>query len=62
LDDANLRNSVVELEQEAGRLGITGVPFFIIDEAWAVSGAQPAQAWLEVLQRIRNSSPEVATG
>jgi predicted DsbA family dithiol-disulfide isomerase len=56
VDDPDLRASVVDLEEEAGRLGISGVPFFIINEAWAVSGAQPAEAWPEILQRIPNSA------
>jgi predicted DsbA family dithiol-disulfide isomerase len=42
-------------EEEAGRLGISGVPFFVIDRRYGVSGAQPAellaraldQAWSE---------------
>jgi predicted DsbA family dithiol-disulfide isomerase len=62
LDDAELRASVVDLEEEAGRLGISGVPFFIINEAWAVSGAQPAETWLEILQRMPNSATEVPAG
>jgi predicted DsbA family dithiol-disulfide isomerase len=62
LDDTDLRGSVVDLEEEAGRLGISGVPFFIINEAWAVSGAQPAETWMEILQRLPNSAPEVPAG
>jgi predicted DsbA family dithiol-disulfide isomerase len=34
-------------EREAGELGITGVPFFVIDRRYGVSGAQPA----ELIQR-----------
>ena len=30
-------------EQLARQLGITGVPFFLIESKWAVSGAQPAE-------------------
>ena len=58
IDDPDLRASVVDLEEEAGRLGISGVPFFIINEAWALSGAQPTETWLEILQRIPNSPAE----
>jgi predicted DsbA family dithiol-disulfide isomerase len=43
-------------EAEANRLGIHGVPFFVIGGRYAVSGAQPAeligralkQAWAEL--------------
>ena len=51
LHDDELRAGVVAGERRAGELGISGVPFFIIDNAWAVSGAQPAAAWLEVLAK-----------
>ena len=38
-------------EEEAAALGIHGVPFFVIDRKYAVSGAQPADVLLEVLDR-----------
>ena len=31
-------------EAEAGALGISGVPFFVVDRKYGVSGAQPAEA------------------
>ncbi|WP_308259173.1 DsbA family oxidoreductase [Pseudonocardia sp. H11422] len=36
-------------ELQARRYGISGVPFFVIDEKYGVSGAQPAAALREVL-------------
>ncbi len=38
-------------EREARELGINGVPFFVIDERFAVSGAQPAELLLGALRR-----------
>ena len=38
-------------EREAGRLGANGVPFFVIDRAFGVSGAQPADVFVEVLDK-----------
>lgn len=38
-------------EDEAGELGIGGVPFFVIDRRFAVSGAQPADVILSALDR-----------
>ncbi len=38
-------------EQEARDLGITGVPFFVVDRKYGVSGAQPPQALLGVLRQ-----------
>ncbi len=36
---------------EAKNIGVTGVPFFVFDRKYAVSGAQPAQAFLETLTK-----------
>jgi predicted DsbA family dithiol-disulfide isomerase len=35
----------------AARYGITGVPFFVADGKYAVSGAQPPEVLLQLLQR-----------
>ncbi len=36
---------------EAAALGATGVPFFVFDRAFAVSGAQPVETFVEALRR-----------
>jgi predicted DsbA family dithiol-disulfide isomerase len=38
-------------EHEATQLGINGVPFFVVDRRYGVSGAQPADVLLQVLDR-----------
>ena len=38
-------------EAEARALGISGVPFFVVDRLYGVSGAQPADQLLAVLER-----------
>lgn len=38
-------------EQEAARLGARGVPFFVINRKYAVSGAQPTEVFLDALQQ-----------
>lgn len=38
-------------EQEARRLGISGVPFFVIDRAYGISGAQPSELMLSTLDQ-----------
>lgn len=44
--------AAVEADQhEARRLGATGVPFFVIDRRYGVSGAQPAEAFAQALDR-----------
>jgi predicted DsbA family dithiol-disulfide isomerase len=62
LRDEALRDVVAGHEQHAGRLGIGGVPFFIIDGRWSVSGAQPAEVWREVLHRAHGSPAAVHGG
>jgi predicted DsbA family dithiol-disulfide isomerase len=56
-------------EDEAAQLGCTGVPFFVIDRAWAVPGAQDAETFLRILDRAwsrarndRDLTPPVAAG
>jgi predicted DsbA family dithiol-disulfide isomerase len=48
-------------EYEARQLGISGVPFFVIDRKYGVSGAQPPQALLQVLEQAWNESHPVPT-
>jgi predicted DsbA family dithiol-disulfide isomerase len=38
-------------ESRAAAMGVRGVPFFVIDEAIGISGAQPADVLLEALER-----------
>ncbi len=37
--------------REGSRLGATGVPFFVINRKYAISGAQPSDVFLNVLQK-----------
>ena len=39
-------------EQLARQLGINGVPFFLIESKWAVSGAQPAKMLVQALRQV----------
>ncbi|WP_373232364.1 DsbA family oxidoreductase [Cohnella sp.] len=41
-------------EDEASRLGIRGVPYFVIDRKYAVSGAQPSDKFLNALRTAWN--------
>ena len=34
------------------QLGVTGVPFFIFNQKYAVSGAQPAEVFVEILEKV----------
>jgi predicted DsbA family dithiol-disulfide isomerase len=49
---------IADAEERAASLGITGVPFFIVDGRYGLSGAQPAETIVEALRRARQ--PEAA--
>ncbi|MEV4808835.1 DsbA family oxidoreductase [Micromonospora avicenniae] len=61
LDEAEVRavladkqayaNKVRRDEAEAAQLGVTGVPFFLIDRKYGLAGAQPTEVVAEVLER-----------
>ena len=55
----DLANEVRADEREAHQIGISGVPFFVIGR-YGVSGAQPAEALLQVLDKAWNEAPDVA--
>ncbi|MDR6845289.1 DsbA family oxidoreductase [Flavobacterium granuli] len=38
-------------QQQAQNLGVTGVPFFVFDNKYAVSGAQPTDVFLKTLEK-----------
>lgn len=44
---AEVRND----EQEAKMMGIQGVPFFVINRKYAISGAQPSEVFLSALEK-----------
>lgn len=52
LANDELRETVIGLENHAREVGVTGVPFFIIDGKLAVSGAQPPEVWEQVFQQV----------
>lgn len=48
--DPGLSRLVADLEQQAMGLGVQGVPFFIVDQRWALSGAQPTEQWIAAIR------------
>ena len=47
--------------EEARAIGVNGVPFFVLDRRYGISGAQPAELFLEALQAAqRDAAAEVA--
>jgi predicted DsbA family dithiol-disulfide isomerase len=60
LDEADIRAAINSEEyaakvkadiEEARNLGVTGVPFFVFNRSYAVSGAQPPEAFLQTLNK-----------
>jgi len=51
---------VREDERTASRIGIRGVPFFVLDRRFGISGAQPAELLLEGLERAWAARTEAA--
>jgi predicted DsbA family dithiol-disulfide isomerase len=50
-DPAAYADAVRQEEQEAAALGATGVPFFVIDRRYGISGGQPTEVFAQALQQ-----------
>jgi predicted DsbA family dithiol-disulfide isomerase len=59
LDGDAYADAVRADEQQAARYGISGVPFFVADGKYAVSGAQPPEVLLQLLQRAYDESSQL---
>lgn len=59
LDAEHTLEAVLDLEDAGLRMGIRGVPFFILINKYAVSGAQPPEVWCDALPKI---AAEMAQG
>lgn len=53
-DSHNFADKVIADIQEASVLGITSVPFFVFNRKYAISGAQPSSAFLDMLNKVYN--------
>ncbi|AOV06632.1 DsbA family oxidoreductase [Sporosarcina ureilytica] len=42
--------------KEAGQIGVQGVPFFVINRKYAISGAQPTETFVKALQKAANET------
>ncbi|EMJ99038.1 MULTISPECIES: DsbA family oxidoreductase [unclassified Leptospira] len=54
--DPSLFSRIETEENEGKMLGVTGVPFYIFNEKYAVSGAQPVDLFLQVFERLQSES------
>jgi len=63
LESDEFANEVRTDIQRAQTIGVSGVPFFVFDDKYAVSGAQPSGVFLETLQKSfaewRKDNPDI---
>ena len=52
LADESLDEAVQLSVSTASSLGIQGVPFYVIDDRYGISGAQPAEAFVQALTQV----------
>lgn len=57
LESKEFESEVRSEEREAHELGISGVPAFVFNRKFLVSGAQPVEAFLEVLKESETTAP-----
>ncbi len=51
LRDLNYLNEVGKDIREAQQIGVRGVPFFVVDRKYGISGAQPESIFIETLTK-----------
>jgi predicted DsbA family dithiol-disulfide isomerase len=54
------REAVLAEEDMAKRIGVTGVPCFVIERKYALSGAQPPEAFHEVFEKLASEAADAA--
>ena len=62
LDSPERRAQIAADQRQAEMMRVRGVPFVLIDGRFAVSGAQPPQAFRQALDAARAATPIVAEG
>lgn len=60
LSSQRYRAAVRADQEQARQFGITGVPFFVIDGKYGVSGAQPVEAFTQIARQVWGERREVA--
>lgn len=58
LESDELAYAVKQDQMYAQQIGIQGVPFFLINNKYALSGAQPTNIFLETLEKVKSSQQE----
>lgn len=58
LDNEDLDHAVQADIDRAGQIGVQGVPFFVFNNKYAVSGAQPKQVFQQALETVWNENQQ----
>lgn len=58
-DEDSFRKQVFDDVREASALGVRGVPFFVFNRAYGISGAQPLEHFTAVLQKVHDASIQI---
>ncbi|MDD3219800.1 MAG: DsbA family oxidoreductase [Lachnospiraceae bacterium] len=59
LDSDKYETQVRQDESEASRMGIHGVPFFVVGEKYSLSGAQPEETFVLALQKVMEETQDI---
>jgi predicted DsbA family dithiol-disulfide isomerase len=62
LRDGTYGDAVRADEEQARRLRITGVPYFVLDRTYGVSGAQPVEVLVQALEQAWAASARLTVG
>lgn len=54
LKDGRFAQAVADDKAQGAAIGVQGVPFFVVDGKYAISGAQPADLFLEALNKVKS--------
>ena len=52
LDSGEAVEEIARSDRRARHLGVTGVPFFVVNRRYALSGAQPPEVIIEMLDLV----------
>ena len=59
LESEEYAYAVKQDEMQAQQIGVRGVPFFVFENKYGVSGAQPSDTFLEVLEKVWSENNNV---
>ena len=54
-EDLYLKEVKADID-EAQEIGVQGVPFFVFDRKYAISGAQPVETFVQTITEVQNNS------